>query len=626
MADRILVFEDNDLERDVMSVSLRSLGFEVVALASAVDCVSQIQIESPALVLMDLMMPDLHGISALKLIRERWSQMELPVIIVTASPEDCDLLKALREGANDYIAKPISIGIAAIRIQNHLTLSRLSKVSTTLLQTLPVGVVTIDRETRIIESANEHMKTLLGANVSAIIGNQCHSQLCGTNEGVCPVFELGLSIENSEKLMIRRDGSTIPVMRTAAPVNINGREKILECFVDISERKTHEQARTQLQRQLFHSQRLAAIGVLAAGVGHEINNPLAIISGYIEMMESELLGDPIFSKAIVSIQAAVDRVKVIVDGLRSFARADSSRDEVFDFHKAISDTVDLLATMYGRQGIKIELRLQASRAEVSGNLGRVQQVVMNLLSNARDAISPNSGTITIETDLIDNNSTFMMRCNDTGCGISEEDIHKIFDSFYTTKELGKGTGLGLSISHGIVTSMNGQIGVESKIGVGTCFSIRVPLALTPASILAEKQCNLGGRRLYQGRRVLVVEDEDAIREVVRLLLERVGFVVDEATDGLMAMQKLSKNQYEVVITDLNMPKVTGEELLVQVRNSGKTVPVVLMTGGVITEISSEDHKKLEELADGYLRKPFGKEELFKVLQNIFLSPEPVSLV
>jgi signal transduction histidine kinase/DNA-binding response OmpR family regulator len=566
---------------------------------------------------MDLMMPDCDGISALKLIRERWSQIELPVIMVTARSDASDVIESLREGANDYITKPVDFEMTQIRIKNHLSLSRNSKLANTLLNGIPVGVVIVDPETRIIESVNQHAEKMFGGCASSLIGKRCHALLCPAEEHACPVCDLGKEIDNTERVMLRDNAPPLPVLKTVKVMTVNGQRKLLECFVDISDKKKAEQDKVQMQHQVNHSQRLASIGELAAGVGHEINNPLAIICGFMDILELELQDNAGAAKPIAAIKKASGRIRNIVNGLRTFARADTDHVAAIDMHKAISDTVDLVESIYSKEGVKIQRNFLASNANVVGNMGKVQQVIMNLLSNAKDAITPNTGTITLETSIVDNNSMLLIRCADTGGGIAKENLQKIFDSFFTTKELGKGTGLGLSICHSIVESMKGKLGVESTLGTGTQFSILVPLASHAAAevpVAAVKARSNSAR--FSGKEVLIVDDEEHIRDVLRVMLERIGFCVDDACNGEVALHMIANNTYDLVITDLTMPLMTGEELLTRLRSAANSIPVIVATGGIVSEFAPERREALRKMANGYLNKPFGSEELVTTLAEV----------
>lgn len=236
--------------------------------------------------------------------------------------------------------------------------------------------------------------------------------------------------------------------------------------------------KANMQKKVFHASKLASIGELAAGVGHEINNPLAIIQGNLELMREEIKDENLVASSLEKYlskqESSIKRISKIVDGLRTYARADVEHTETIDVHKLIRGSISLIEIIYKQEFINIELSLGAKEKYIMGNIGKLQQVIMNLLSNARDALrDKNGGTIKIET--IQMKENIEIRLSDNGSGIAKENLKKMFDAFFTTKPIGRGTGLGLSISNELVEKMGGTIKVDSKEGEGTTFILSFPL-------------------------------------------------------------------------------------------------------------------------------------------------------
>jgi PAS domain S-box-containing protein len=242
-------------------------------------------------------------------------------------------------------------------------------------------------------------------------------------------------------------------------------------------RKKIEDELNKSAQKLMQSSKLAAIGELAAGVGHEVNNPLAIISGHVESLSYKLADNPKFSQSFSVINNCIDRIREIVSGLRTFAAGNTEYIESIDINETIKNSLSLVKTIYSKENILIQTSLVNETLFTKGNRGKLCQVILNLLSNAKDALLPEGGKIEIETKKTDEKAILII--SDNGRGIKKEDINKVFDSFYTTKEVGKGVGLGLSISHSIITSMEGEIEVESILDKGTKFTISMPLAYIP---------------------------------------------------------------------------------------------------------------------------------------------------
>lgn len=235
-----------------------------------------------------------------------------------------------------------------------------------------------------------------------------------------------------------------------------------------------------MQSQLVHNDRLASIGTLAAGVAHEINNPLTIVMGNIDILNEKCkdlcqINCPEYLKRATK---ACNRIATIVNGLRVYARSDTDNLETIDIHKAIKETQVLITEIFTKENVVIETIFNCETPSITANMGKLQQVIMNILTNARDAIkeSNNSGIIKIETSYTQDHA--MISISDNGAGIDEKQKGHIFDAFYTTKAPGKGTGLGLSISNTIITSFGGSIKVESEKNIGTTFIISLPVKKT----------------------------------------------------------------------------------------------------------------------------------------------------
>src|SRR5262249_32230706 len=230
--------------------------------------------------------------------------------------------------------------------------------------------------------------------------------------------------------------------------------------------------RVRLEDQLVQNEKLTSIGLLAAGVAHEVNTPLAVISSYSQMLRKEIGPEDHRHKLLEKITKQTFRASEIVNGLLNFSRTTATEFLDVDVHQVILETLSLLDHQFRKAQIRIELNLEAESPVVFGNPGKLQQVFLNLFLNARDAMT-DGGQLRIHTESMD--PKIEITVQDTGTGISRENIKKIYDPFFTTKAVGKGTGLGLAVSYGIVQEHGGNISVESKLGHGTAFKLELPL-------------------------------------------------------------------------------------------------------------------------------------------------------
>lgn len=243
--------------------------------------------------------------------------------------------------------------------------------------------------------------------------------------------------------------------------------------------------RIQSEAKAMHSAKLASIGEIAAGIAHEINNPLTIVKGFGHRIRQHVHPENENPQAIHEIlkaleiqDTAIDRIVNIVSGLRTFARVDSSHIELINIHQVILDTISLVDFIYKNADVRISLNLNADKTFVMGNTGKLQQVFMNLLSNAGYALR-NSIHKNIVVESYNEGNFIVLKFSDNGCGIPDENLHKVFEPFFTTKPPGEGTGLGLGIAYGIVTEMKGSIEVESELNVGSTFTLTIPAQDTP---------------------------------------------------------------------------------------------------------------------------------------------------
>ena len=410
-----------------------------------------------------------------------------------------------------------------------------------------------------------------------------------------------------------KDGTFYWVESTIIPVRNQQGEiiKYSSVRIDTSEKKESEV-------MLLHSAKLASIGELAAGVGHEINNPLAIIIGNLQKLKKEIMQkgllDPSIELSIAKQEDGLQRIAAIVDGLRTYSRMNDDYEQVLDTHELLSKTIILVSSMYKESGIKLTTDLRAQDFIIKGNIGKFQQVLMILLSNAKDAIEKSQHpSISIVSE--STKSELVISIIDNGCGIVDEVKDKIFETFYTTKKIGKGTGIGLGVLAKIVHDMNGKVEFESRPGVGSTFSLYFSLLHSfNKDNAAERRLPLEQKKL--NGTALVVDDEADIREILIDFLSGFGLKVDEAADGLTALEMIKNKNYDYVCTDMKMPKMTGDQLISEAKKlangNGK---YFIITGGIIPDMTDKGKGLVEGAPDGYITKPFSEESIYQALSS-----------
>jgi signal transduction histidine kinase len=334
------------------------------------------------------------------------------------------------------------------------------------------------------------------------------------------------------------------------------------------------------QAELITASKLAAVGTLAAGVAHEFNNLLAGMHGYAELGQTGTQGDK--DEALEVIRRTCQRGVQITRSLLTFARQGDGKRELVQIDEIAEGALQLISWDLSKAGVTV-VRDFRSNALIWADSGQIMQVALNLLTNARDAVQPGGGTVTIAT--CEAESWVELLVEDTGSGIPDAIREHIFEPFVTTKgALGgstvAGAGLGLAVSYGIVQSHEGQLLVESTVGQGSRFSVRLPRSAgVPAAPVAAPTPTPVARP----RRILVVDDEAQVRAMLAALLGRAGHMVGQATDGQEAVERSGREQWDLIISDMTMPRLDGPGMLQQLRARGVATPVILVTGRVDSE-------------------------------------------
>ena len=427
----------------------------------------------------------------------------------------------------------------------------------------------------------------------------------------------------------RKDGTRMWAEWQIVPVL--GRDNVNTHWVAIL-RDTTE--RRRLEAQLRESQKMDAIGRLAGGIAHDFNNLLTVIHGNAELLRESDLEPEIVAELVTDIRGASERAAGLVRQLLTFGRRQLARPEVVDLNVVVVEMAGLLRRVLGER-VTIATQLSPSKVRTRVDRSQLEQVVMNLAVNARDAM-PKGGTLTISTSEATEErnglpATKMARLvvTDTGTGMSPEVRAKIFEPFFTTKGPGKGTGLGLATVYGIVKQSGGQIGVDSALGVGTAFRVELPWCSDPtgssSSLYLPVAKSIHDKTVGCGRSVLLVEDEEGVRKMANSTLQSCGYSVTAAGNGEAALDQLETGlAIDVLVTDLTMPGMGGRELAGRVRAARAEVGVVFISG------YAPDASWLNDVPGAiFLAKPFTPSDLLRstgmaIARAAKLVPAPVA--
>jgi len=396
---------------------------------------------------------------------------------------------------------------------------------------------------------------------------------------------------------------------------------------DVTYRKRAEEEKRHLESQLHHSQKMEAIGQLAGGVAHEFNNIMTAIIGYGHLLVMKTEEDSQLRHFASQILTSADRAAGLTRSLLTFSRKQIANLHHVNVNETIEKTGKLLSRLI-REDVEFKTELCSQSLNILADDGQIEQVLMNLVTNARDAL-PHGGGVTISTGTVFLDGEFIgafgygipgsyarISVQDTGVGIDEPTLEKIFEPFFTTKEPGKGTGLGLAIVYGIIKQLNGYITVTSVPGKGSDFTIYFPLIRE-----AEQKAEHSARPLLKTGKetVLVAEDDDDVRRLDRELLEECGYTVIEAENGRQALDLFLKHQNEIdmVIFDVIMPKMNGREVYEEISRVQPDIKVLFMSGyaGDILNDKGGIDKEFD-----FVAKPISPEELLTRVREILDRP------
>jgi PAS domain S-box-containing protein len=617
-APLVLVVEDNpDMSRFVVEGLA-----EHYRVARALDGERGLRLAlelRPDLVISDIMLPGMGGDALLRALRSHPELDRTLVILASARADDALRLRLLGGGAQDYLTKPFSLEELRVRVDNLLAGRRVtqSETVTALVRSAVDGIVTID-EHGIIRSFNPAAERMFGFAAHEVLGRNV-SMLMPTPhrehhdgylhrylaEGAPRIIGIGRELEG-----LTRHGQLFPIHLAVSELSIGGRRMFAGFIRDMTAHK-------QLEEQLRHSQKMEAIGALTSGIAHDFGNLLMGITGCANIAIAKLDPEHPIARYLRELSEAAKRGTALTRQLMTFSRKQAPRVASVAIDAVIEGCTGLLRRIVG-DDIEIEIH-RASGCAVMADAGQLEQILVNLVVNARDAM-PAGGRITIATSPLELDERdaearglsagghfAALTVSDSGAGMDEATRLRIFEPFFTTKEVGKGTGLGLATVYAIVKQFHGGITVQSELGHGTTFTLCLPSQAADAPVVAAPQP--APQELPRGHEtVLIVDDDRLVRLSVHHYLEGLGYRVVEATDPSDAL-RLSRehgNELELLLTDVVMPGIGGRSLAERVRGLHPEIGVLFMSAHPTEELLARGSL---EPGDDVLHKPFGQSQL-----------------
>ena len=522
------------------------------------------------------------------------------------------------------------VGQAALAIRNarlYEEARRTRDFLRSIAEHSPAGIVTTDVRGR-ITYWSPRTEELLGYRSDEVLGRPVSELQRGGREAARALMRRLRAedrIREHEAEILARDGRwvecrfSLALLRDSAGATV-GTLAILE---DTSERK-------RLEAQLRQAQKMEAVGRLAGGIAHDFNNLLAVIMGHSDLIRSVLKKGDALSHDVEQIRRASERAASLTRQLLAFSRRQFLQPQVIDVSTLVGNLASMLRRLIA-EDIHLELRLDPAAGRVSADPGQLEQVIMNLAVNARDAM-PQGGRVTLETAPVVLDPAFVtahpgsttgphvrLSIHDTGCGMGPDVLSHLFEPFFTTKEPGRGTGLGLSTVYGIVKQHRGYIDVVSEVGQGSSFGVYLPRvdARPTSERPAPKE------RLKPGSRetVLFVEDEVALRDLMHRVLVKGGYTVLAAGDGVEALAVVDAHpgQIDLVVTDVIMPRMSGPDLAVQLRARQPGIRVLYVSGYTADQLRAQTELGREATL---LAKPFTSEGLLRKVREVLDQPRP----
>ena len=643
---RILHLEDDPVDAELIQAKIEDAGLscQITRVQTRAEFDEALGEGGYDLILADFHLPMYDGMSALQLVRER--SPNIPFIFISGTMGEDAAIEGLIQGATDYVLKQrLSRLLPAIkRALDEAENWRERKRAEAALQASEA------RLAGIIESAMDAIISM-DDNLRVVLFNAAAEQMfgCSAAEALDQSLDhfIPESLRKEYRKQIRaldaivnpqqaRGGFSVAVGR-----RINGEEFPIEVSIsrietsegtlytlilrDITQRKQTEEAQAKLEEQLRQSQKMESIGRLAGGVAHDFSNLLTVIRGYTDLIQTRSTVGKMQIESLEQIRQASNRAADLTRQLLALSRQQILSPTVIDLNKLVTNLNKMLGRLIG-EDITVTTVLWPGLWSVIADPGQIEQVIMNLVVNARDAM-PTGGRLSIETDNVhlDHNvgqsdpealtgPCVILRVTDTGHGMDEATKAQIFEPFFTTKELGKGTGLGLATVYGIVKQSGGHIVVSSQPNYGTTFEIYLPANNLPTNKLPTSQSH--PVRIQGGHEtILVVDDEESVCQLVQQTLEGEGYTILKAHSGSAALTLARQYQgkIDLILTDVVMPHMSGREMAEQLKTLQPQMKVIFMSG-YTSDIMVRHGVETAEIE--FLPKPFSPSKLAAKVREV----------
>jgi signal transduction histidine kinase len=575
----ILVVEENPSQAEQLKHILEQHGHKISVEHSAALALASIRKNKPQIVISAVQFPGMDGYALCHEIKTDENLKNIPVILLTSLSDAKDVIRGIQCGADNFVTKPYDEKLLISRIE----------------------YIVLNRELHIGAGTEIGLEIVFNGEKYSITPQrrQIVDLLISTYEAAVQ--------QNLELVRVEQE-----VRALNECLRIEVKETATDLIEEAAERKLAENALIESEERLQHAQKMEAVGTLAGGIAHDFNNLLTAIIGNAQLALAGLQTEDRVYEHLIEIEHSGKRAAELTRQLLIFSRREQLERTTVDLNNTIEQFSKLLRRIIG-EDLELRFKAAADLSTVLADPGQMEQVLMNLAVNARDAM-PEGGELLIETRNIIVDEAYcsirpyarpgkyvQISVTDTGVGMDADTQHHIFEPFFTTKEVGKGTGLGLSLAYGIIKQHEGMIHVYSEPGQGTTFKIYLPVQgkAVEAGVQEAQPALRGGPET-----ILVAEDDESLRKLLTGILTGLGYKVIVTCDGKAAVEEYSSRsgQIDLVILDMVMPRMGGREAYERIRTHSAQVPVIFMTG---YSPEMAQHRFVLETGALFIQKPYG---------------------